>query len=109
MVPDIRKSHPGGNSAGSSQSAKKRCFANAITPAALEHVACAIMLWQIERIVRVIPDAVSHGVIELDRLRDRVFLAMSDRLIRKIDDGIMVTVNDGCRQEIDAFSGLLHG
>jgi hypothetical protein len=67
------------------------------------------MLWQIERIVRVIPDAVSHGVIELDRLRDRVFLAFSDRHPSELDDGFMVTVNDGGRQEIDAVSGLLHG
>jgi hypothetical protein len=109
MVPDIRESHSGGNSAGSSQSAEKRGFANAITPAALEHVACAIMLGQIERIIRVIPDAVSHGVIELHRFCDGVFLAFSDRHPCELDDGFMVIVNDGCRQEIDAVSGLLHG
>jgi hypothetical protein len=67
------------------------------------------MLGQIERIIRVIPDAVSHGVIELHRFCDGVFLAFSDRHPCELDDGFMVTVNDGCRQEIDGVSGLLHG
>ena len=66
VVSHSGKAHPGWNAEASAKGTEEGCFADTVTPPILQHPACLVMFGEIKRVIRVIPDVVSDGIIDGD-------------------------------------------
>ena len=79
MVDHIGKTYSRRDMACPAEGTEERSFTHAVASLAHQHIAGAIVFREVKGIIRIVPDAISHGVIKFDSLFDLIggFLANS--------------------------------
>jgi hypothetical protein len=95
MIPDIRKTHASGESAGSSQGAKKRSLGHAEASAPFQHITCAIMFREIKGRIGVVDNIVAYGKVKLHGDLNRVLTPPGDGDC-VISNGRMIAIDHRC-------------
>ncbi len=72
MIMDICETESRGDAAGSAGGTKQAGFADTKRPSSFQYIAGTIMLRSVKRGVRIIPDAISDGIIKINRLQNRI-------------------------------------
>ena len=86
MVVDIGEPESCGDSAGSADRTQQSGFGNTKCPPSFQHVAGTIMLRFVKRNVGIIPDSISDGIIQMNRLGDWIISGIFDSRHCKIND-----------------------